>query len=59
MPAMTLNQAKMVLNIAAMYGERIDKERAVELAGLVVLGFGFRGLGRLLGSRRPGARRSS
>ena len=48
MPAMTLNQAKMVLSIAAMYGERIDKERAVELAGLVVLGFGFRGLGRLL-----------
>ena len=46
----------MVLKIAAMYGERIDKERAVELAGLVVLGFGFRGLGRRLGSLRPRAR---
>ncbi len=54
MPAMTLNQAKMVLNIAVMYGERIDKERAVELAGLVVLGFGFRGLGRLLVRFVPG-----
>ena len=54
MPAMTLNQAKMVLSIAAMYGERIDKERAVELAGLVVLGFGFRGLGRLLVRAVPG-----
>jgi uncharacterized protein (DUF697 family) len=54
MPAMTLNQAKMVLNIAAMYGESIDRERAVELAGLVVLGFGFRGLGRLLARAVPG-----
>lgn len=54
MPAMTLNQAKMVLNIAAMYGERIDVERAVELAGLVALGFGFRGLGRLLARSLPG-----
>jgi len=54
MPAMTLNQVRMVLNIAAMYGERIDRERAVELAGLVVLGFGFRGLGRLLVRAVPG-----
>ncbi len=54
MPAMTLNQAKMVLNIATMYGERIDRERAVELAGLVALGFGFRGLGRLLVRAVPG-----
>lgn len=54
MPAMTLNQAKMVLSIAAMYGESIDKERAVELAGLAVLGFGFRGLGRLLVRALPG-----
>jgi hypothetical protein len=36
MPAMTLNQARMVLNIAAMYGERLDVERAVELAGLLL-----------------------
>ncbi len=33
MPAMTLNQAKMVLSIASIYGEAIDRERAVELAG--------------------------
>jgi uncharacterized protein (DUF697 family) len=54
MPAMTLNQAKMVLNIAAMYGERIDIERAVELTGIILLGFGFRGLGRLLVRSVPG-----
>jgi uncharacterized protein (DUF697 family) len=54
MPAMTLNQAKMVLNIAAAYGQRIDMERAVELVGMVALGFGFRGLGRLLARKVPG-----
>jgi uncharacterized protein (DUF697 family) len=54
MPAMTLNQIKMVLNIAAMYGERIDQERAVELVGMVALGFGFRGLGRWLVRSVPG-----
>jgi uncharacterized protein (DUF697 family) len=54
MPAMTLNQGKMVLNIAGMYGERIDMERAVELAAMVVLGFGFRSLGRRLARSVPG-----
>jgi uncharacterized protein (DUF697 family) len=54
MPAMTLNQAKMVLNIAGMYGQPIDKERAIELAAMMGLGFGFRGVGRLLVRRIPG-----
>jgi uncharacterized protein (DUF697 family) len=54
MPAMTLNQARMVLNIAAMYGYSIDLQRAAELATLVALGFGFRGLGRLLVRVLPG-----
>jgi uncharacterized protein (DUF697 family) len=54
MPAMTLNQARMVLNLAAMYGQQIDKERAVEIAGVVVLGYGFRGIGRLLVRSVPG-----
>jgi len=54
MPAMTLNQARMVLNLAAMYGHKIDKERAVELAGVVVLGYGFRGIGRRLVRSLPG-----
>ena len=54
MPAMTLNQAKMVLNIAAMYGERVDVERAVELVGLVALGFGFRGWAGSLARKAPG-----
>jgi uncharacterized protein (DUF697 family) len=54
MPAMTLNQAKMVLSIAGMYGLSIDKERAVELVGMVALGFGFRGVGRVLTKAVPG-----
>jgi uncharacterized protein (DUF697 family) len=54
MPAMTANQVRMVLKIAALYGESIDRERAVELVGLVALGFGFRGLSRLLVRSVPG-----
>jgi uncharacterized protein (DUF697 family) len=55
MPAMTLNQARMVLNIAALYGQPVDKERAVELAAMVGMGFAFRGIGRLLVRSIPGA----
>jgi uncharacterized protein (DUF697 family) len=54
MPAMTLNQAKMVLDVAAIYGESIDTERAVELLGLVGLGLGLRGLARRLVRYAPG-----
>jgi uncharacterized protein (DUF697 family) len=48
MPAMTLNQVKMVLSIASVYGEEIDRERALELAGIVGMGFGLRALARSL-----------
>jgi uncharacterized protein (DUF697 family) len=54
MPAMTLNQAKLVLKIAAMYGQRIDQERAVELVAMLALGFGFRSIGRRLARLVPG-----
>ncbi len=54
MPPMTLNQARMVLHLAAMYGYSIDSERAVELAGMVALGYGFRGIGRRLVRFFPG-----
>jgi uncharacterized protein (DUF697 family) len=54
MPAMTLNQAKMLLDIAAIYAESLDTERMVELAALVGLGFGFRGLARRLVRSVPG-----
>jgi len=54
MPAMTLNQIKMVLSVAAIYGEKIDVERAVELAAILGLGFGFRALARRLVRSMPG-----
>lgn len=54
MPAMTLNQIKMVLSIASIYGEQIDLERAVELAGIAGMGFGFRSLARFLVRSTPG-----
>lgn len=54
MPVMTLNQAKMVLSIASIYGEEIGKDRAIELAGIVGLGFGLRGLARYLVRKMPG-----
>lgn len=46
MPVMTLNQIKMVLSIAAIHGEEITTERALELLGVVGSGFGFRAVAR-------------
>lgn len=46
LPVLTLNQIRMVLRIAAAYGEEIDRERAVELLAVVGAGLGFRALAR-------------
>jgi uncharacterized protein (DUF697 family) len=46
MPALTLNQVRMVLRIAAAYGEKIDRERALELLAVVGAGFGLRATAR-------------
>ena len=46
MPVMTANQARMVLHIAAAYGEDLSFERARELGGVLAAGFGFRALAR-------------
>lgn len=54
MPAMTANQVKMVLSIASIYGAEIDRERAVELVGIVAAGFGLRALVRTLVRSVPG-----
>jgi uncharacterized protein (DUF697 family) len=45
-PILTLNQVRMVLRIAAAYGEEIDRERTVELLGVLGAGFGFRAVAR-------------
>jgi uncharacterized protein (DUF697 family) len=46
MPAITANQSRMVLGIAAVYGEEMSLERARELLGVLAAGFGLRALSR-------------
>lgn len=47
-PVMTLNQLRMVLQLAGLYGRPTDSERVIEAAALVVVGLGFRRLARQL-----------
>jgi uncharacterized protein (DUF697 family) len=46
MPVMTLNQAKMLLEIAAAYGQPVGRERVRELVALVAGAFGLRNVAR-------------
>ncbi len=46
MPVMTANQARMVLHLAAAYGEELSLQRARELVGVLAAGFGLRALTR-------------
>jgi len=46
MPAMTANQIRMVLKIAAVYGEQIGFDRALEILSIVGTAFVFRALAR-------------
>ena len=46
LPIMTLNQAKMLLQIAAAYGEPLGKERVKELAAVVGGAFACRSVAR-------------
>ena len=54
MPAMTLNQARMVLALAGIYGSTLDRERALELIGVAGMGFGLRALARAFVRSTPG-----
>lgn len=54
MPLMTANQAKMLLQIAAAYGQPLGSERIKELAAVVGGGFAFRTVARELLSFVPG-----
>lgn len=46
LPALTLNQIRMVFRIAAAYGEKIDRNRALEILTVVGAGLGFRAVAR-------------
>lgn len=46
MPVMTINEARMVLRIAAAHGESVGTERALEILGVIGSGFGLRAVAR-------------
>lgn len=54
MPLMTANQAKMVMQIAAAYGEPLGSERIKELAAVVGGAFALRTVARQLAAFIPG-----
>lgn len=53
MPIMTLNQAKMLMQIAVAYGQKLDKERIPELIALVGNAFICRNIARSLTKAIP------
>ena len=54
MPVMTMNEARMLLKIAAAHGDTVGTDRAVELLGVVGGGFGLRALARQALNLLPG-----
>lgn len=54
MPVMTANQAKMLLQIAAAYGQPLGADRIKELAAIVAGGFAFRTVARQVVGLVPG-----
>lgn len=54
LPVMTLNQAKMLLMVAAAYGEELNLERVKELAALVGGAFACRAVARQIVAFVPG-----
>jgi uncharacterized protein (DUF697 family) len=46
MPVLTAVQMRLVLSIAACYGQKITTDRAVELLSVLGAGFGFRAIAR-------------
>jgi uncharacterized protein (DUF697 family) len=53
MPLITFNQAKMMLEIASMFGLELGGERIKEVLVLIAGAFGCRGVARFLTSRIP------
>ena len=48
MPMLTINQARLLLRLAVIHGQTIDRERLPELAGVVGAGFALRAAAREL-----------
>lgn len=54
MPVITMNQAKMVLQIAGLYGQPLDMGRMREVLAVVAGAFGLRAVARELADAVPG-----
>ena len=55
MPVMTLNQCKMIIQIAAAYGEKLGPDRIQEILAVVGGGFACRAVARQAAAFVPGA----
>ncbi len=53
LPALTLNQIRLVLQIAHAYGKEVDSSRLPDLVGVVGAGLGLRAVARRLVRRAP------
>lgn len=53
MPLMTLNQARMLLELAGIYGYDISSDRIIEMVVLVLSAFGFRYLSNYVNDNSP------
>ena len=53
MPLMTLNQARMILELAAIYGYDISADRIIEIVVLVLGAFGMRALSNYINDNLP------
>lgn len=54
MPLITLNQARLVLQIALIYGNALDRDRVKEILAVIAGAFGFRAIARELSKLIPG-----
>ena len=53
MPLITLNQAKMILQIASVYGRKLNNDCIKEVVGVLIGAFGFRAIARRLIAQAP------
>lgn len=56
LPVLLAQQVRLVSQLAALHGRPLGRDRALELAGVVAAGYGWRGLARTAIRQVPGAR---
>ncbi len=56
LPVLLAQQVRLVSQLAALHGRPLGRDRALELAGVIAAGYGWRGLARTAIRQVPGAR---